>query len=250
MGYAAQGRSRNDYPGKLDNTYAPVSLWLFDGDLVDKGLVGEDLNIDNGTPDFVNVQSSDKASIFMGTAEGLKGTDPAPAALRIAGDVTVQHVYTPTQVATGTSGTALISCDGQSASSVDNQSYTLSLASALLSPIFSWEHGANVRVNVTNAGFNMAPGVPHHIVGRRFSLDGGTTYTGELWVDGVLIDSLTGQTPQDGGASGFIYLGRNSVGQLSYSDAFVHAVKVIDRKLTDDELLQEFRRTGLASVLS
>ena len=176
----------------------------------------------------------------------MKTNDPAPAALRVTGDVTIQMVITFFRETTGTGGTVLFSCDGRSGNQADNEAYAFLLTDTpgKLEPNFRYEHSSGTRVSTTDTTFYMTPSVPHHIVGRRWDAGGGSITT-QLWVDGVKIKELTGQTACDGGTTSFMNIGRQSSGAVAVREALIHGIKVVDRKLTDSELTAEFDRTGL-----
>lgn len=252
MGYSSGTIGRKAYPGKLGSHYSPVGLWLFDGTLTDSGTTGENLSLARGEVHYAYLQDSDKRSLSVDDQDGLEGvSSPAPASLRVSGDVTVQFLYTPIKNEPGTAGSALFICGGSGSLEANNELYSLLLdgTAGSITPIFRWEHGAGTRVTVTDVAFNMTPGRPQHIVGRRFS-DGVGTSTGQLWVNGVLIAELTGQTNPTGGTSSPIYLGREAAGNVAIQIAALHAIKVVDRSLTDEELLDEFLRTGTATELT
>lgn len=236
------------YPGKLDTSYSPVGLWQFDGDLTDDGSANETLTAGVGTATYTNVQSESKQSLIMTPAEGIGGVDPAPAALRVSGDVTVQLVYTPLVEEIGNFGSGLFLCHGNAAGEAENEMYMLLLENTAgkLEPLFRYEHGANTRVTTKAApAVYLTAGEPQHILARRWDAGGGSTST-DLWVNGTQIASLTGQTACSGGSAAYIQFGVSG-GNIAVQYGLYHAAKVVDRKLTDAEVAAEFSRTGLTA---
>lgn len=256
MGYSSGTIGRASYPGKLGTEYSPVGLWLFDGGLTDSGSAGESLSLARGAAQYAYVVDGARQSLVIDDPDGYAGaSSPAPAALRVTGDVTVQIVFTPLENATGLYGSVLVSCDGQAGTAAANECYLLLYDGAVggspqLEPMFRWEHSTGTRVTIkASPAHYLTPGQPVHLVGRRWDA-GASSYTGQLWANGVLLAETTGATGPSGGTSSFMNIGRQASGNVAVQNSLYHCIKVVDRKLTDAELLDEFLRTGTATELS
>lgn len=237
--------------GALDTTYDPVGLWQFDG-LANAGTAGTGAGTAIETTwgtihQNLDVCGNGNVASYIDTTWGCLHGTTAAAALRITGDMTFQLVYTPFVEDIDSFGSIMFAIGGTGSAQANNESVMLQLGNFAdkLRPSFRWEHGTSTRVTVTDTAFDMTPAVPHHITCRRFDVGGGS-YTGQLYVDGVLIKELTGQTGPDGGTSARIQFGRNGNGDVGMQPCLYHCAKLVDRKLTDGELAAELALTGLA----
>jgi hypothetical protein len=239
------------FPGKLGTAYSPILLYNFNGALTDAGSASENLTVARGSQLDVQTGLTGEDALFMGTAEGLDGaTTPAPAAVRATGDITVEVVYTPIVEGIGSFGTLLFGCYGDAGStSADNEMWMVLLenTASKLEPMFRYEHGTNTRVTTKDSPAHyMTPGVPNHIICRRWDAGGGSIST-DIHINGTLIVTQTGQTACDGGGNAVVRIGRSSAGQIEVNTALYHSLKLVGRKLTDAEVSAEFALTGLTS---
>lgn len=226
----------------------PVGLWQLNGDLLDSSPTGDDLTLAAGTARYgPGIVSGDQAFYFDGVTR-LAGASPGPAALRILGDVTLELLVFPQQLANGTFGSQLAEFSGTDASAVedDNFLYQLRLQNNLNNPSSYWEDGAgglNLHIDTDSV---MEPGRWHHMAMVRTSGGAGAT-TGELFVDGVLVSTVTTFDEPTGGVNSFIKIGQFDDLNGAFF-GFIQSVKVIPSALTAAQVLAEARLTLPPSV--
>ncbi|MGB5215603.1 MAG: hypothetical protein WBN88_18410, partial [Anderseniella sp.] len=134
-------------PRVLDDTHEPAGLWWFDGDLTDQ--VGEEvLSVDLGTIQYTSSHEHGRLAVrFRDNQLRLIGSNPAPANLRVQGDVTVQAVVMfDTTVGIDSFGTDLFGCanSGSLSDAAHNDLYMLYLdnQAGQMVPGFYWEYGS------------------------------------------------------------------------------------------------------------
>ncbi|MGB5215604.1 MAG: hypothetical protein WBN88_18415 [Anderseniella sp.] len=236
-------------PLKLDTAYDPVGLWNFDGDPgTDEGAAGEDLVVARGTAYYATGISPGTKGLFFTDALGLQGTSsPAPAALRIIGDVTFQCVMRFAEFGIGTFGSEMISCKGTTASEIENICYAMNMENDAnrMSPQFQWEYGAgSTRVSIASTDFTFTTHRWYHIVMRRTDVGGGNSL-GEIIVNNRLVASAT-DVSASGGGNAIMQSARNSSGYVALPKCVISSIKINDRALTDAELGAEFTRSAEA----
>jgi hypothetical protein len=235
-------------PLKLDTTYNPVGLYNFDGVLTDEGTAGEDLVVARGSAYYATGIETGTKGLFFTDALGLDGTsNPAPAALRILGDVTIQCVMRFAEFGIGSFGSEMISCKGDTASEIENICWAMNLENDAnrMSPHFQWEYGAgSTRVSIASTDFTLTTHRWYHIVMRRTDVDG-TNSLGEVIVNNRLIASAT-DVSASGGGNATVQLARSGSGFVALPKCTISSIKINNRALTDAELAAEFTRSAEA----
>lgn len=234
-----------DSPLKLDTTYNPVQLYNFDGNAgLDEGSLGEDIGVARGNAYYSIGHEHGTKGLYFTTALGLEGvTQPAPAAARIIGDLTVQSVIRFTNFGIGSFGSEIISCKGTTASEPENICYSFNLENDAnrMAPQFQWEYGAgSTRVSIVSTDFTFTTNRWYHVVLRRSDAGSGNSL-GEIFVNGALVASAT-DVSASGGTNAFMKAGLDAGGFVALPGTVVSSIKINDRALTDAELALEFER--------
>lgn len=239
-----------DSPLKLDTTYNPVALWNFDGNLNDEGSAGETLTVARGSTTYATGHAhATKGFLFRDANTGIDGTtDPAPASLRITGDLTAQVVMRWAEFGIGAFGSELVSCKGDTLSEAENLLYSIDLQdiAGVMSPQFQWEHGAgSTRVTVSAPStYTLTPHRWYHIVCRRTDAGSGNSF-GELFVNGKLLASAT-HPNATGGTLSLIQIGKDQQLNVDLKKSTISSIKINDTALTDAQLAAEFERIAEA----
>ncbi len=228
--------------------HAPVGLWQLDGGRVDSSPTGDNLTLVAGTEQYgPGIAPGIRAAYFDGVTR-LAGSSPGPAALRILGDVTLELLVRPQQLANGTFGSQLAEFSGSdtSSSEIQNFLYQLRLQNDLNNPSSFWEDGAGGLNFHIDTDFVMEPGRWHHMAMVRTNGGAGAT-TGELFVNGTLVSTVATFDEPTGGGDSFIKIGQFDDLNGAFF-GFIQSVKVIPSALTAAEVLAEARLTLPPSV--
>lgn len=231
-------------PRKLDDTYSPVLLYNFEGNLLDSGSAGEDLEMSSGTARYgAGIEPGTKGFFYSTQSDLVRGINAtAVPAARILGDITIQAVFRMSEFGIGSFGSSIVSCLGPSTNlEADNHPWIFTFANnaTLMSPQLQWEYGASgTRVIVENTDFTLTVGQWYHVALRRTDIGGGDSL-GEVIVNQSPIASLVAPNAT-GGTNTRIYLADTNI---EMRKCLLSSIKVVDRALTDDELAAEFERT-------
>lgn len=226
-------------PAQLhDDSFDPVSLWQLDGNLLDARGV-EDLVLDAGDEAYGPAAAQNAEAFWFDGATRLTGaTNPAPAALQINGDVTIEMLYFPTDFFLGSFGSLLVACIGASGTTASNQNHQwiAAMATEVDRPSFQWERLSGslqtfnpVAVRVINQQWN-------HLAYVRDGADA------LIYVNGELRDSATLAGAATGGSLTRIFMGQIASGDFELR-GMLSSVKVVAAALTADQILGEAQRT-------
>jgi len=217
--------------GKLGLDYAPVGLWLFDGDLTDDSGNGFDLT---GAPLAYTDEATEwqRGAVTTGAASWTRVHE---AALTITGAVTVEVVGSFQSVATGNVvATYIAGGELESANCLYQVSFDSTGAMAMY-----WESGAGVdRVVVSPAGV-IPRGLPVHLAWTR-SADAAADVN--FYVNGVNVGSGSALAAT-GGSLSTLYVGGASGGNYLPRLCVLSSLKIIAAELSAAQIEAEFNRT-------
>jgi hypothetical protein len=241
-------------PQLHDLTHNPVGLWQFDGDMTDSSPTGENFTVATGSELYgTGIVPGTKAFYFNGSTRIHSGS-PAPAALRITGDMTVEFLIKPDGLDTDTFGAHIIGCSGidNSVAEVDNFLWHFRLSDAgpvdNNHPVWFWEGPASTFHVVKDVTFTVPPLQWSHVACVRINGGAGATI-GRIYVNGELVVEVTTLDEATGGSSGRVKMGDTDTGGNDGSYfGHVQSVKVIPSALTAAQVLAEARLTLPPSV--
>lgn len=216
-----------------------VESWTMNGDL---GLTGSTdgtlLSVGTGTKIFGPGPLSKQQSIFLNGSTRFQS--PITASLQITGDVTLSFfVYPITSVSTDA---AMVTVHGDASSDTEPNNFLYDLRvnqGNTLQGFF--EEGAGVNVFTTpSPGSSIAAGKWSHVVYRR------TAGTSSIFNSGRQVAEVDTGNPT-GGTNARLHIGAFS-NNSTFFTGYIARVKIFDRGLSDDEILQE--KTAILGVVS
>ena len=233
-------------PQKLGTDLDAIMLYTFDGDLTDSVAGGQTLNIETGgTTLYSTGIVSEHKGLWLEATRGVKSTAATIDTTKYPhGDFTVQVVLFPGKTIPE-SGIV----DGRIFDFIDATDNDVICAVGIpatgsQSEPGCWYTDTTPTLNELVAdNMVIGDGVRIHIAQRTYDAGGGS-YTQELWVNNTIIETATGLAAPKAFDAGHLYqvnIGKNA----STSGAFrmvLECVKVSDRKLTDTEMGDEFRK--------
>jgi len=190
---------------------APDALWRLNGDLTDSSGNGRDLSAVSGTPyycmgPYPAVRALQRS--FVDFLPLVQLTDPT---LISTAGLTVGFVVVDFEVDAPTGTGYIIACGNSAQGGVAANNYSFVFARVVTSTAnryaYIYQHGANTTVT-THFNTGVQPRVPHVFHLRRNVA--GTQI--DFFVDGYLVDSVSGLTPPDGGSAGIWSLFGNDAG--------------------------------------
>lgn len=217
--------------GKLDTTYSPVGLWLFDGDLTDDSGNGFTLS---GTASYTSVpRDNQKGLCYRSTLT--RGVKDAP--LSLMGAVTIELTGT---LLSSTANQCFF-CFGKSGEvEADNHAY-IGMVTQNRAMFLFWESGAGVDRQVTSPDGVVPIGIPSHLVWTR---DGSDPAEVNLYVNGVNVHTGSDVAATGGtAATCALRVGTDSVGRYPILEGSVlTSLKIIDGELTPAQVMDEYNR--------
>lgn len=256
MGFSgAFGQDDIRNPKIFDLRFNPVGLWNFDANFGDVSPTNEPfVQPQPGFEYWTGGHAPFTQAVYIENGgTGLSGaSSPAPAALRVTGDVTIQAVIKVDTLVSGatTYGSTIAACVGDTSStaSAENALYGLRLRSTFtgtpqrLVPEFFWEDGAT-EIRARNDAFELAPHTWYHIVGTRESVGGGLS-VGRLFVNGIQVAATSGADANDGANATMLIGQRLGEALGGWGDWVMSGLKIIDRQLTPGEIRAEWNRVA------
>lgn len=233
-------------PAQLhDTTHSPVGLWQFDGDLLDTSGTGETLTVEAGTQKFsLSAIPDGTRSLQVNAGLRLVGANPAAAALRIAGDITIELLCKPVDIQAASTFAILIDCAGDQTSETEtnNVLWGCNLQVAANEPFIVWERGAGINESLTDVDFGVEPGRWNHLAFVRDASGGAGSVVASIFVNGVLFATDATKTTASGGSLARIRVGASTIAGRAYN-GLLSSVKVIASVLTAPQILAEAQRT-------
>jgi len=218
--------------GKLDTTYSPVGLWLFDNNLNDSS--GNGFNLSLASPAYATTKDG-----ILGIYSGTRCTRGHETALTITGAMTVECIAT----IRGSIDFVLVSYIATGETEATNALYQIVYVANGSIQIF-WERGAGSDVSIISPTGVIPNSCPHHLVITR---SGDATSSVNFYVNGVNKGSGSGLLPTGGSSSTLWVMG--SAAASAPAGIILSTLKILDIELTPDQVKVEydlaFRRKSL-----
>lgn len=216
--------------GKLDTTYSPAGLWLFENNLNDSS--GNGLNL-TGTVSYTSVKDGHVCARLGGS---LSMATSSPT-LAITGALTVECVV----LANTSPMFALFSYGSSGDTEPANICYMVRILSSPSRGIsILWEYGAGTDVGLS-AGINTMPfGWFTHLAVTRSATNPATT---SIYVNGIAVatGSATACTGGNSTSSRF-RIGADDLNSLTATASIFSSFKIIAAELTPAQVVAEYNR--------
>lgn len=220
--------------------YSPVALYPLTGSLTDISGNGLDVTLETGLEQYAYWAPGCGGFCFNG-ASNLLGP-AAGTALEIAGDLTIEmlieYLVDPSGKGVNLNGQIVTYAavgELQSQNSLYDWNTAGGLGAGRMGHLYFCEFGPG-----TNVAFETIDAAPAGLQLAAMRREAGQV---TFFTDGVPMRSTSvGLTPPDGGTASRLRIGASET-LVQYITAVVGSVKIIDRALTDAELLDEYGRT-------
>jgi hypothetical protein len=210
--------------------HSPVALWTGDSTLADSSGNGFALGVDRGT-ELYGPLGGGLAGFML---DGATRLGIAEAALKLSGDMTLQCLARPTELAV--SGYAnMVRCEGP-------ESYIFYLARTTNADASLYYYQTNTAGSYSYFPPNHKLYVPAGPVLLGFVRGGGAI---QMYVDGSPFgpaDAITGTI--DSATTGVVYVGENSSDAQSFKGT-LGSIKIVGSALTDAQMYSEAERVGV-----
>lgn len=223
-----------------DSTFSPVSRWLLDSTFVDEEGT-DDLTLANGTEQYAaGPVSGSQAFDFDGASRVDGVTSPAPAALRIAGSVSLS-LWLRTGATTGDGfGTRVFDVGLVAGGSANNFLYDLNLSTTPYKPRFLWQDSSGAFQSA-DSPTALTTEEWHHIVCVRDDSGGAGSTIGRIYVDGAFHLEDATLNPSFDGANVFPHVGRGD-NNLAPLTGRLSGITVYNRALTQAEAMALYKK--------
>jgi hypothetical protein len=219
----------------LSNSYDPIGLWVFDGDLTDSSGNGNDLTAEVGSSNIVRIAPYLQGNAFAGDTILVAGDD---SDLELTGDATIQAIviYAADTIVSATK--TIAGQTGPSGDGVDANNFLMRMSlNTTDSVAYFAEDTGGANISFTSAQkLNGRARTAHHLAIVREN-DDVTVY-----IDGVRYDSSSGlSAPVDGSATRFRIGGDISSGAGdNFFTGVIASVKYNDFALSDAQIRREY----------
>lgn len=235
-----------------DLTHSPEALWQLDGDLLDSSGNGHHLGVAHGSERYLEIGGIGSGILghFFEVGGGVNGIGTellnSDAALRIAGDVTLELLFQPAGITVGRGSvlSILVSCAGDPESTdveVENFQYDLRLDNNSNRMATFNEEGVGVN-NYYQSTFDLPDNTIQHLAMVRDVSGGNDNVIHRLFRNGTKVfEHTTGRVPTGGSQAEFrlgFYHAASAAADASVR-GIMSSVKVIASALTDPQVAAE-----------
>jgi hypothetical protein len=190
---------------KLDTTYSPDLLLLFNGNLTDSGSIGATVTVDSGNAKYSYMRNLQCIGIGSGLAR-LIGTI---SSLRATGDITIQMLIRRLVATAGSPVNQIVACSGASASETEanNAVWAFRHPTAADPSTMGWLSEHSTGTDDTFAPTDCFMDAGDMLVAVRRSSNVIT-----FWQNGYKVSTSSALTTPTGGTTASFYFGGNDVG--------------------------------------
>ena len=235
-------------PAKLEDDLDCVMLYTFDGVLTDDIAGGLELSTTVGTQQYGIGMVGEARGLFLDGQDGVKSSNLPLTKLDSGvwgGDFTTQIVILPGKCVTED---GIVDCsmfwlrEAATAQRLFELGYP-STGSGIQEPGCWFTDSTNTRHETDSGQLILGDGMPVHMLQRVYDAGAGL-YTQEIWVNGLMTGQTTGHAapwPYNPAKNYFVQVGKGAAG-TGGGRCIVESCKLSSRKLTDAEILQEYRK--------
>lgn len=190
---------------KLDTTYSPDLLLLFNGNLTDSGSIGATVTVDSGNAKYSYMRNLQCIGIGSGLAR-LIGTI---SSLRTTGDITIQMLIRRLVATAGSPVNQIVACSGPSASETEanNAVWAFRHPTAADPSTMGWFSEHNTGTDDLYSPTDCFMDAGDMLVAARRSSNVVT-----FWQNGYVVSTSGTLTTPTGGTSALFFFGGNDVG--------------------------------------
>lgn len=241
-------------PRKLGLEYNPIALYKFDGDIKDNSGNGFDLSVHSGSLQFANGPFVNSRAVFFDGFNSLSSS--IESALQITGPVTIEAVFKPSIIETPALpafGNFIASVGGVGETLDTNVLYSLviNLSNKTGSVGFDLERSTGADYMGSTAADTIEANRWYHLAVARNSSEQSTVY-----LNGENLGTFShAGFPEKAGAGNVqkLFVGTQPTGGGNYQQlafkGWVATLKIIDRELSQEEILEEYERVFPEGIL-
>lgn len=200
-------------------------------------------------PSLINGPTG-KARQFGGT-EGMTAPGGASTQAVLNGEWTLSFLFRMTNIPSSPQ-TLLVYSGGVTDAGAPNDNTLVQIQIETdLKLTVNWERGAGTNEGFTTTDYVVPPYL-WQLVTIRKTLDTGSIYDFDVFVNGHLVETFAGETGSDGGSTAQWVLGANYLGVTLQSEveADVSGVYLWDEPLSNSDILNDFRRIHMLPFFS